>query len=226
MNKTLLPVNFVPAILSKKDPVNPDNWFFVEGEYDGFKQIWILERSKSNKYHAHSILSEDSFGSGYHENQSTTYVFDSLSEACCRIPGTAYPLFEGGILPEGESATIQDFRLLSTSTYNGTFYNNAKRQHDNVKCLDVVTHKTYSEKTDSYHEFKYEEYLNDIQEWFGLTHSERRRLKDSSIARQCALGFALEFDNEVFTLNSSSSNEFKTILKLRQKISDCVESLR
>ena len=226
MIKSLLPFNFVPAILSKKDTANPGNWFFVEGEYDGFKQIWILERSKSNKYHANSILSENSVGSGYHEDQSTTYVFDSLSEACCRISGTAYPLFEGGILPEGEPATIQDFRLLSTSTYNGTFYNNAKREHDYVKCLDVVTHKTYSEKTDSYHKFEFEEYLNDIQEWFGLTYSERQRLKDSFIARQCALGFALEFDDEVFSLNSSSSNEFKKILKLRQKISDCVESLR
>lgn len=225
MNKTLLPANIQPTILIHEDSVNPNDWFFVKGQYDGFEQIWILEKSEHNRYHTRSVFHEDSRSNGYYEGQFFDKVFYSLSEACCRIPGTAYPLFEGVSLPEEEPSSIQDFRLLSTNTYNATFYNSAKNKNDSVKCLGVVTHKTYSKIKDSYHEFKYNEYLNDVQEWFGLTHSEKEKLEDSYIARKCPLGFALEFDNDLFTRNSDSRDELRKIFRLRQKISDKVQSL-
>ena len=83
-----------PQVFGGIKPGEFSNWFVVPSSYDGFEQIWILEKTGKNEYVTRSILFEEANGVGYRENCSLNDVFTSLGQARRMIPGTAYPAFE------------------------------------------------------------------------------------------------------------------------------------
>lgn len=224
MTKLLLKNDYVHSIITNQDSINQSDWFFVTGQYDGYEQVWILEKSLSGCYETRSILHEDKLLPGqYYEGNSANETFQSLSEACCRIPGTASPLFEGVSLPSEDSPDIKDFRRIYIGTRHTSFYNGMKKCYESADCLGIVTHETFSGKSDCHCLFDYDEYLDDVREWFGLTNKQREMLWDYSIARKCPMGFSLEFDEQVYS-HMSTFGELRKLRNLQERVLQRVKS--
>jgi hypothetical protein len=225
MTTLLLKNTQISSTIANQDSVDQSNWFSVTGQYDGYEQVWILEKSASGHYETRVVLHEDKlFPNQYYEDYNTNEIFQSLSEACCRIPGTASPLFEGVSLPVEESHNIKDFRSIYVATHHISFYNGAKKCNNSADYLGIVTHKTFSDKSDCCHLFDYDEYLDDIREWFGLTNKQKEMLWNYSIARKCPMGFSLEFDEQVYAL-MSTFGELRKLKNMQEMILKRVNSM-
>jgi len=218
LEQVSLSINFDFSYLQEYQDFDPSDWFYVKSTYDGFEQIWIIRSTGTGDFITHCVLHEDHKCNGYTPDFCSNDKFSSLEEAKCSIPGRVHPLFKGCKLPAGKVQIIKDFRSHSHSTYSGTFYHENKGDDVFDSFLDVVTHGVQSDTGSGFHSFEYDEYLDDVQEWFKLSDKEREFLWDFGIAQLSGMGFALCFEPAVHSLCARSSADMKSLRAIQKKV--------
>ena len=152
---------------------NPEDWFYGRSSYDGYDQIWFIEKVDDLFVCNHVLLEnkvERGEPRGWHLSHSND-EFKSLEDADASIPTYCSPLFEGGVRPEPKKAEITKFRSPQHWTSKDYYLDKGW-----VEVHNFITHYFYDDDSEEFFSFDREEIWDDIKSFYGLTNNEVRNI--------------------------------------------------